>query len=393
MNAETELIVEPRARFTERRNWHRRMSQRMLSYVIVAILPTLFGTIYLGLFASNQYISNFGFVVRQAQPMKTENGSVGDSLGGGSSLLAAAMDSEIVVHYIKSHQILEDLRGKLDLKAIYARADADWLARLPADAPPEVELRYWNRVVDPYFDMTSGLVNVKVRAFDPGDAQAVATAVLELSERLINRMSDRAHADRLRFALDDVVQKERHLTDVEKLITAYRNTHGILYPTLHANENTSLDGQIREQIAQDTANMTTLLQQGISANSPQIIMLRHRISALQAQEATLRFQLTSRNGEADDKVALANALGGYEELQVQERLAEHSFDRAEQTEQQAASQAAQQQVYLATFVQPDRPVESLYPPRLKFILVLFIGCSALWGIGILIFYGIREHFE
>jgi capsular polysaccharide transport system permease protein len=53
--------------------------------------------------------------------------------------------------------------------------------------------------------------------------------------------------------------------------------------------------------------------------------------------------------------------------------------------------AEQQNRYLATYVEPHLPEDSLYPARLQMVLLVLL-CSALaWAIGVLIFYGIRDH--
>jgi capsular polysaccharide transport system permease protein len=91
------------------------------------------------------------------------------SLTGGSSMLAAAIDSEIVVEYLKSQQLLNDLHGGIDFAAVYAAPQADWLSRLDPGAPAELRLRYWRRMIDPYFDLSSGLISVRVRSFSPAN--------------------------------------------------------------------------------------------------------------------------------------------------------------------------------------------------------------------------------
>jgi capsule polysaccharide export protein KpsE/RkpR len=62
----------------------------------------------------------------------------------------------------------------LDLDAIYGGSDWDLWARLRRNASLEERQRYWKRMIDPFFDLTNGIVSAEVRAFRPADAQLVA---------------------------------------------------------------------------------------------------------------------------------------------------------------------------------------------------------------------------
>jgi capsular polysaccharide transport system permease protein len=53
--------------------------------------------------------------------------------------------------------------------------------------------------------------------------------------------------------------------------------------------------------------------------------------------------------------------------------------------------ADRQQVYIAGFVQPSLPEESLYPRRLRSFGVVFVLCFAVWGIGGIALKSVRDH--
>ncbi len=258
-------LAEPAA---TRRAARRRFPWGMVSFLLVAILPTLIAGVYLVRFASDQYLSEFRFSVRQAQPLRSDPGMSLPGLSAGNPLLATLLDSEIVVQYIASRQILDDLQGEIDLPALYADPAHDWLARLDPAASAEARLRYWKRMVDPYFDMATGLVTVKVRGFTPDAARQVADAVLRRAERLVNSLSERARTDKLAYADSDVAEKEARLKQAELKLSDYRNTHGVLFPSVHANENATVDTQMRDQLAQLRTTSATLRAQGVPAEAP-----------------------------------------------------------------------------------------------------------------------------
>jgi capsular polysaccharide transport system permease protein len=53
--------------------------------------------------------------------------------------------------------------------------------------------------------------------------------------------------------------------------------------------------------------------------------------------------------------------------------------------------ADRQQVYVAGFVQPSLPEESLYPRRAQSVGIAFIICFAVWGIGGITIKSVRDH--
>lgn len=372
----------------------KRVPWRMISYLLVSAVPTAVAGAYLYGFASDQYVSEFRFTVRQTHPPRLDNSSsLGASVGGGNPLVTAVLDSEIVVQYLQSRQILDDIRNSVDLDAVYARPEADWMARLDPAAPMETRLRYWRRMVDPFFDMSTGLVTVKVRAFSREDAAAVASQALALSERLVNEMSERSRRDSLAYADREVAQREAALRRAEVDLREFRNAHSVAMPALQAGESTTVHGRLREGLAEARATLTSLRAQGVAADSPQARALRNRIAGLEAEAASIQTQVGAAGPAGAEGATLATVFSRYSELDVEAKIAERSYERALGTQQQARSEAERQQIYLNAFVRPALPDESLYPQRSRLLLMIFLGGSALWCLLSLLYHGVREHME
>ena len=82
--------------------------------------------------SDQQYVTQFRVSVRHQLPLRIDpagSAAPGDSLagaGGSSAMLEMINDSQIVVQYLKSRQIVDDLAAAgVDLAAIYARNGAD----------------------------------------------------------------------------------------------------------------------------------------------------------------------------------------------------------------------------------------------------------------------------
>jgi hypothetical protein len=126
---------------------------------------------YLHGIAADQYISEFRFSVRRQMPLKMETTAAGmsEAPAGIAAAMAVITDSQMVVQYLKSAQIIEDMiAAGVDLDAIYAGSDHDLWAHLRRNATLEDRQRYWKSMVDPFFDMSNGIVRSRcVRSVPP----------------------------------------------------------------------------------------------------------------------------------------------------------------------------------------------------------------------------------
>ena len=61
--------------------------------------------------------------------------------------------------------------------------------------------------------------------------------------------------------------------------------------------------------------------------------------------------------------------------------------------QDARNAAAQQSVYLAAFVRPSLPEESMYPVRWRVTLETALISFAAWCLLQLLYHGIRDHID
>src|ERR1700689_3852357 len=97
-----------------------------------------------------------------------------------------------------SRDAVGELTRKHQLRDILDRPGGDFLFRFPRffeSSDFENLFKSYQRFVDVNLDAQTGISMLRVRAFRPEDAQAVASALLVSGEGLINRMNDRAMAD------------------------------------------------------------------------------------------------------------------------------------------------------------------------------------------------------
>ncbi|HBK06752.1 MAG TPA: hypothetical protein DDZ81_12920 [Acetobacteraceae bacterium] len=372
---------------------HPRGSRRLISLLAAILLPLLVVGAYLYGFADDQYITEFRFSVRHQAPLRMEAmtaSSMAGPLSGGGTALAVINDSQIVIQYLKSRQIIDDIAATgIDLDAIYGAGDKDFLAHLRQGAAAEERLRYWRRMVDPFFDMTTGIVSVEVRAFRPEDAQLVASRTLALAEKLVNEISDRSHRDVLAYAEKEAADSEVKLKAAQAALSAYRNEHAVLFPEMQATESTTVGGLVEQSLIEAKTAFSAQLAQGVSRDSMQMRILANRIAAMESE----LHGVNGRMAQLDGANSLASVMSQYGILKVSEEIAARVYERALMSLQDARNAASEQGVYLTAFVRPSLPQDSMYPLRWRVMLEAAVVGFAAWCLLQLIYHGIRDHLD
>ncbi len=213
------------------------------SFVALVLLPSLAATVYLIVFASDQYAAEARFAVRAAQfeSAKSSSDSAKTAFSAGGSIPSmASQDAYVIASYIRSAAVFADLPKPLDPRLIYSRPEADFWAKLPPHASLEKLTDYWRSMVTTYVDGPSGVVTVSVRAFRPDDARELAAAVVAASEKLVNSMSARARRDAMKDAEAEVRRTEGMVSAALKDERAYRDRAGWTDPAAQATAASTL---------------------------------------------------------------------------------------------------------------------------------------------------------
>lgn len=362
------------------------------SFVIFVLAPTFATGFFLLFIAADRYVSEFRFTVRQQMPLRGD-GPISSPLSGGNPLMALIVDSEVVVQYLKSRQVIDDISPHLDLDRMYARSDIDPWFRLKAGATIEDRLIHWRRIVDANFDLTNGIVTVQVRAFAPSDAAELAAAVLNSSEKLVNDLSRRAAEDALSYAEKTVGEAASRLAGVQGRMAAFRNANAVLFPQIQANTAGGVEGRLRDTLAEARSYYNALSTEGVSASAPQMLTLQARIKAIEGELQDALGRISANNGTTATTTTMASTMAGYSALEAEERFSLGLYEKALGNLEAARATALQQLVYLNAFVRPAKPDRSTEPMRLQLLLEAFFVSLIVWGLGQLITRAIRDRVD
>jgi capsular polysaccharide transport system permease protein len=363
----------------------RRSCLGRFSFIIIVLIPVIAAGYYYFLVAADQYVSEFRFALRSAEPERHDPALF---LQESIAPSAIGVDSYVVVQYLASRAIIDDLSAMLDLRQMFSRSEADWPARLDLPVSIEELVRYWKRQVDAFFDATNGTIVVRARAFTPQDALSLAEGILASSERLVNGLSTRARHDALRNAEDEVGRAEKRLKLALTRLREFRDKEGIIDPRKTADATVALAGRVRDELVRADTELSTL-KHYMRDDAPSVKMLEARVQSLQAQRRAVESEVTDT--EKTRSEALSRVMGSYEQLESERTFAENTYQHALQALDRSRINADRQQVYLATFVRPTLAEEALYPRRLQALGVVFLIAIVIWAIGGVAVQSIRDH--
>jgi capsular polysaccharide transport system permease protein len=370
---------------TPRTEQRRKFPLRWLTFVLAAVLPVALAGVYYFLVAADQYVAEFRFALRAAEPIRTETSPI---FMASSAPVALGVDSYAVVQYLGSRDVIDDLGKTLDLREMFSRPEADWFARLQLPVSIEELVRYWKNQVDAFFDVTNGTIVVKARAFTPDDALKLAQGIFASSERLVNDMSARARRDSLRNSEKEVRRAERRMKAALARLREFRDREGVIDPRKTADATQALAGRVRDELVRADTELSTL-KHYMRADAPSVKILEARVQSLQAQRRSVESEVTDT--EKSHSEALSRVMGSYERLDSERTFAEKAYQHALEALDRSRTNADRQQVYISGFVQPSLPEEPLYPRRLRSVLVVLLISCTVWAIGAVTVQSIRDH--
>ncbi|MPZ57856.1 MAG: hypothetical protein GEU91_15425 [Rhizobiales bacterium] len=362
-----------------------------LSFLLCVILPTMVASVYYIFVASNQYVSEFRFAVRELSQTSASSSSLSGlaSLLGATSATSNSADNFMVTEYLTSRQVADELQANIKVRDLYSRPNVDWWARFDRLQPMEKFVSYWQNMVTANYDQITGVAVAQVRAFTPDDAYLIATTMVSLAEKLVNEISTRPRMDAVKFAEREVKRAEDRLRQIRTQIGDYRDKESLIEPNSSVvTSNNTLAQSLRATLVQYQTELAALTNQKLRPDAPYIVNLRSRIAAAREQLAAVEAQIAnSKEGNR----SLSSVVGQYEQLDLDRQFAQTILTSAVQTLEQARASAISQHLYVTPFVRPARPESSTYPNRIVSILTIGLGCFFIWTIGLLVVRSIREH--
>lgn len=362
------------------RNWLRLRNWVFLSTVLA---PTLIAVFYYGLFASDVYVSESRFVVRNPQrQLQTGLGSLLQSTG-----FTRSQDDTYSVHdYVLSRDALKELDIQLEVRKAFSSNNVDVINRFPGldwDDSFEAFHRYYQHRVSIDYDTVSSISVLQVRAFTAQDSVKINDLLLQMGERLVNNLNDRSRKDLISVARQEVELAEEKSKVAALALSGFRSAQAVFDPEKQSALQLAAVVKLQEELRTSEAQLLQL--QKLSPANPNIAALKDQVGNLRKtveQEKTL---VTGVNRSLTSKSA------NYDRFVLEKGFADRQLATSLVSLESAKSEAIRKQLYLERLVQPNLPDKAMEPRRIRSVFTVFLLGLIGWGVVSLLVASVREH--
>ncbi len=350
---------------------------RLFLFIVV---PTLLAAFYSYIYATPRYVSEFEIVYKDTS--SSGGGGLSALLGGGGVDM-----NRLISDYMTSPQMLDIVDKKLDIRKDYSDASVDWLDRMPADAPREKFLKYFQKRVYVYED-TGGFLIADVEAYSPERALAIATVIHDAADAMVSEIGDRPHRDMVDFTLKEMNRFKVALDRSTTAITNFREEHSDYNYLETVGQLSTVVGALQSQLAQTRADLVRA-RSTMSDTAPTVAFLKTKVASLEEQIATERTRFgisgegetpASRTARAPERSVSVRSDGDsyskiaarYGEVVLAQELAKADYSAAAQAYEAAQLQLAKKTAYVVTFVDPSLPQRADKPDGKFIVLTVFV---------------------
>jgi capsular polysaccharide transport system permease protein len=354
-------------------------------FIALVVVPTIISAFYYLFIASDRYVSESRFVVKNASQRAPQISSIANLIQT-TGLSPGQEQTNEVIDYIKSRDALEALSKNGNLRANFGIAQADFLSRYPAPFVRdnfESLYRYYDHMVTVRMDPNTGLAVLLVNAYTGQGARDINAQLLDLSEALVNRLNEKARNNAIAENEKLVAIAEQRVKTAGIQLAIYRNRNALLDPTTQASGVFDVATRLIAQRAALQSQLDVMRQ--LTPDNPAITSIEKQIAALSAQ---VNAQTRAAVGPGS---AISSKLPNYEGLVLEQQFAAQMLTAANTQLAQSHAEAAQQQFYLERVVSPNIADDAEYPHRFTQILIIAGVLLSLYLIGWMLVVGILEH--
>ena len=349
---------------------------RILSFIVIVVVPSLVAAGYLLFIASDQYTAEARFTVRGGMPPSMD--TVGALTGAPPVLII--QDTQIIMNYLVNRGVVEALNKSIGLEHLYQDPHADFFSRLKPNPSIEAMVKYWKRHLDLSVQVPSGIVVMTVKAFSPDAAVKIADGALAASEALVNDMNDKMRNDAVALAETERQRAQDNLARARAALERARNEEGILNANTASLAVSELMTQVQGQrlkLQQDYDAQRRFVR----ADAPQLRNLQTRIDAATIEVTKLQGQMTQSNpGGGGKDTALSGSISRLDYASLENVIAEKIYAGSLAALEHVRLASETKLMYINAFVQPVAAQDATYPKRPLDMLIVVAACMAVWGL-------------
>ncbi|MBZ9610303.1 chain-length determining protein [Rheinheimera maricola] len=347
---------------------------------LAAGIACICAVFYWSVLATDRYISETNIVLESPElaPSSFNFTSLLSGTGGSADLL-------LLKDHLLSVDMLKKIDASLQLRQHYSSSDIDWLSRLDADAAIEHFHEYYQKRIHVVFDDYAGLLRIRVAAYSPEQAKAIADALLQEGEAHMNDMGRRLAEEQVRFIEGQVAILNQRLEQAREELLSYQNQYGLVSPTAAVESIAAIVARLESQLALTEAQRKAAMSYQ-SAVSPELKRLNAEIDALKQQIALEQNRLAAGDGQSLNRVSAE-----YETIALRAKFALELYSNTLIALENTRIEASRKLKQVSVLQYPTLPEYAVEPKRMKNSIVFIVMTLLLAGIVHLLLLIIRDH--
>lgn len=274
------------------RSW---FSLRLFDHAVrVILILAVLTTAYWLVFASDRYVSEANVIIRKTDSVGAPSFDLGMLVSGVASVDRA--NQLLLRDYLLSVDMLKKLDKTLDLRTHYSSSEHDLASRMWFhDTSMEWFHRHYLRRVEVEFDEFSGVLRIKVQAYNPEMAQAITQQLVQEGERYMNVLGHEMAQVQVNFLVTQVDQAQDRFQKASQDLLNYQNKAGLLSPQATAESINAIVAVLEGQRAQLQTQLASL-PKTLDKDHPNILMLKQSLRAVDAQIKEEKLKLATPSG-------------------------------------------------------------------------------------------------
>lgn len=330
---------------------------------LIVIAPVVLAVVYTSFLATPRYEAESRFFVQSASAQQGGGGATASLLTTGNSggMLGGFVDGWAVADFLKSRDSMQQLDEKVGLRRYLTNSGWDPFNRLAEDSSEDDLYRAYRKSVQVSFNALEQIDVLRVSAFSPEDAAMLSTALIGLAEEFVSSMNEKGVADKLRVSEEAVRLAEQKALAAREALTEWRTAHGNIDPAATVSMLLNLSSQLEGELSSAQVHLDKIR----ALDNKEHFMLKPaemQVAALEERLASVHHRL-SGDGNAE-----AKQLKSYEALRNAQAFADSNLTLAQQSYQQAMTDALRLQRYLSIIAQPV-PTDEPSSPRTGLMLL------------------------
>lgn len=352
-------------------------------FLATVVIPTLIAALYFGFLASDIYVSEALFVVRS--PARAANSPLGVILNAGG-FAGASEEASAVQDYVRSRDALDQIDGDKFLTNAFSNRRISWFDRFGTTLRGATHERLFDFYLDKVAiddDAARHVTRLSTQAYTPRDAREINRRLLRQAEALVNRLAVRSRDDAIAVAARELRDAQGGARSAALALSRFRAKERLLDPVQEADTRLQMVSKLQDQLIAARTQMQQL--KTFTPLASQLPFVQARIASLEREIASQTDSIAGR-----DK-SLSSTAVKYQELQLQNELAQKQVAASLGALEEARAEARRKQAYVERIAEPSLPDYARQPRRIRSIVATLLLGLLAWGILSAFAAGVREH--